>query len=244
MINTQSLDILNRLKLFGIAASLQDRLASAAHQGLANADFLALLLQDEQLYRENKRLKRLLANAKFKLQASIEEMDFLKPRGLTKQLILDLAAPHWIDAARNVLITGPTGVGKTFIACALGNAAARVGYPVLYFRAPRLFESLLQSRADGSHLKYLAKLAKARVLIIDDFLLVPLQDRERRDCLEIIEDRYGSAATVITSQCPPHDWHHNIGDPTIADAICDRLFHNASKIILKGDSFRKKQPAS
>lgn len=243
MLNNQTIDTLNRLKLFGMANSLAERLLNAQHHGLSHADFVALLVQDEQVYRENKRLKRLLANAKFKLQAAIEDIDFRHPRGISRQVILDLSTTLWIDAARNVILSGPTGVGKTFIACALGTAAARQGYPVLYFRAPRLFESLLQSRADGSHLKTLAKLAKAKLLIIDDFLLAPLNDRERRDFLEIIEDRYGSGATIIACQCPPQDWHVNIGDPTIADAICDRLFHNASKINLKGESFRKKLPA-
>lgn len=240
MLNNHTIDTLNRLKLFGMAASLEQRLSSSLHHGLSHGDFVALLVQDEQTFRENKRLKRLLANAKFKLQAAVEDIDFRRSRGLSKQLILDLATPHWIDAARNVILSGPTGVGKTFIACALGNSAARSGYPVLYFRAPRLFELLLQARADGSHLKTLAKIAKSKLLIIDDFLLAPLSDRERRDFLEIIEDRYSSGSTVITSQCPPQDWHVNIGNPTIADAICDRLLHNAAKINLEGDSFRKK----
>lgn len=244
MLNNKTIDILNRLKLFGMASSLAERLANAAHHGLSHSDFVALLVQDEQTYRENKRLKRFLANAKFKLQAAIEDIDFRHPRGLPKQTILELATPHWIDASRNVILSGPTGVGKSFIACALGSNAARSGYPVLYFRAPRLFELLFQARADGSHLKTFAKLAKAKLLIIDDFLLAPLNDRERRDFLEIIEDRYAAGSTVITSQCPPQDWHINIGDPTIADAICDRLLHNASKINLKGDSFRKKLAAS
>ena len=244
MLNNQTIDILNRLKLFGMASSLPERLANATHHGLSHADFVALLVGDEQTYRENRRLKRFLANAKFKLQAAIEDIDFKHQRGLSKQTILELATPHWINASRNVIFAGPTGVGKSFLACAIGNNAARAGFPVLYFRAPRHFELLLQARADGSHLKTFAKLAKAKLLIIDDFLLAPLNDRERRDFLEIIEDRYNCGSTIITSQCPPQDWHVNIGDPTIADAICDRLLHNASKINLKGDSYRKKLAAS
>lgn len=243
MLHNQTIDILNQLKLFGMAASLQERLASSIHHGLSNADFVGLLVQDEYAYRQNKRLQRLLLNAKFKLQASIEDIDFLHQRGLAKQRILDLAQPHWIDASRNVIISGPTGAGKTFIACALGYAAVRTGYPALYFRASRLFESLMQSRADGSYLKTFARLAKAKLLIVDDFLIAPLTDTERKNFLEIIEDRYGCGATIVASQCPPEDWHHNIGEPTIADAICDRLLHNASKIILSGESFRKKKAA-
>ena len=147
----------------------------------------------------------------------------------------------WLDAHRNVLITGPTGVGKSFLACALGNFAARAGYTVLYVRAPRLFESLQQSRGDGSHLKTLTRLARVQLLIIDDFLLTTPTDWERRDLLEIVEDRYQVGATVITSQCPIGDWHPNIGDPTLADALCDRLFHNAYRIELRGDSMRRDQ---
>ena len=145
---------------------------------------------------------------------------------------------------RLIAIVGPTGIGKSYIACALGNSAARAGYTVLYLRAPRLFETLQQSRGDGSHLKALTRLSRVQLLIIDDFLLTPLSDWERRDLLEVIEDRYQVGATVITSQCPINDWHPNIGDPTLADAICDRLLHNAYKVVLKGDSLRLKSTTS
>ncbi len=154
-------------------------------------------------------------------------------------VMLELSSTRWIDAHRSVLITGPAGIGKSYMACALGNFAARSGYTVLYLRWSRLSETLQQSRGDGSHLKTLARLAKAQVLIIDDFLLTPPIDWERRDLLEIVKDRYQAGATVITSQCPVGDWHPNIGDPTLADAICDRLIHNAYKIELRGDSMRK-----
>ena len=153
---------------------------------------------------------------------------------------MELTNPQWISAHRNVILSGPTGIGKSYIACALGNSAARAGHTVLYLRAPRLFETLQQSRGDGSHLKTLARLSRVQLLIIDDFLLTPLSDWERQDLLEVIEDRYQTGATIITSQCPLSDWHPNIGDPTLADAICDRLLHNAYKIELKGDSLRVK----
>ena len=166
-------------------------------------------------------------------------MDHRHPRGLNKQVLLELGNTNWIDAKRNVLLCGPTGVGKSYLACALGNFAARSGRTVLYIRAPRMFESLAQARGDGSHLKALGRLGKVQVLIIDDFLLTPLAESERKDFLEIVEDRYAEAATVITSQCPLKEWHQAIGDPTLADAICDRLMHNAFRIELKGESIRK-----
>jgi len=241
MLNEQTLTTLNQLKLFGMAGSFQERLTNSKHAELSHGEFTGLLVQDEKTYRENKRLKRLLKNARLKLQASLEDIDYKTSRGLNKQVLLELSSVQWIDAFRNVLLTGPTGVGKTYIACALGNFAARAGYTVLYFRAPRLFEILHQSRGDGSHLKQLAKLVKSQLLIIDDFLLSPLSDPERKDFLEIVEDRYGSGSTVIASQCPAKEWYQNIDDPTLADAICDRIFHNASKIDLRGDSYRKKQ---
>jgi DNA replication protein DnaC len=238
MFNQQTISILHSLKLFGLAKGLEDRLADPQQANLSHAEFVGLLVQDEQLYRDNLRLRRLLKNAKLRQEAALEDIDYGAARGLDRQMIMELANPRWISAHRNVLITGPTGIGKSYIACALGNAAARAGYTALYLRAPRLFETLQQSRGDGSHLKALARLSRMQLLIIDDFLLTPLADSERRDLLEVIEDRYQSGATVITSQCPIKDWHPNIGDPTLADAICDRLLHNAYKLALKGDSMR------
>lgn len=244
MLNQQTITTLNALKLFGMAQGLEERLNSAQQANLSHADFVGLLVQDEKTYRDNRRLKRLLRHAKLRQPAALEDIDYRHARGLSKQVMLELDNTRWIDAHRNVLITGPSGIGKSYIACALGNFAARAGYPVLYVRAPRLFETLQQSRGDGSHLKTLARLAKAQLLIIDDLLLTPLTDWERRDLLEILEDRYQSGATVITSQCPAGDWHPNIGDPTLADAICDRLLHNAYRIELKGESMRKKGAAT
>ncbi len=207
-------------------------------------EFVGLLVQDEKLYRDNLRLRRLLKKAKLRQEASMEDIDYGVPRGLNKQVMLELANPEWVPAYRNVLVSGPAGVGKSFIACALGNAAARAGYTVLYVRAPRLFETLQQSHGDGSHLKTLARLSRVQLLIIDDFLLTQLSDSERRDLLEIIEDRYQMGATIIASQCPINDWHPNIGDPTLADAVCDRLLHNAYKIEMRGDSMRTRRPAA
>ncbi len=232
---------LNAMKLFGMAQGLPQRLEDPKQADLSHAEFVGLLVTDEKTHRENQRLKRLLKNAKLKQQAALEDVDYQHQRGLHKQVVLELANPQWIASARNVLLTGPTGVGKSYIACALGNLAARAGRTVLYLRAARLFENLQQARGDGSHLRALARLAKAEVLIIDDFLITPLSDVERKDLLEIVEDRYGSGATVLTSQCPVKEWHAAIGDPTLADAICDRLVHNAYKIELRGESIRKRK---
>jgi len=242
MLNQQTMSILHSLKLFGFARSFEERLADPKQAALSHAEFIGLLVQDEKTYRDNLRLRRLLKKAKLRQEASIEDIDYRASRGLSQQVLLDLANPEWVAAHRNVLICGPTGIGKSFIACALGNAAARAGYTVLYLRAPRLFETLQQARGDGTHLKMLARLSRVQLLIIDDFLLTPLSDWERRDLLEIVEDRYQATATVVTSQCPLGEWHPNIGDPTLADAICDRLLHNAYKVEMKGDSMRVKAP--
>ena len=239
MFNQQTLSILNSLKLFGLAKGFEERLADPQQASLSHADFVGLLVQDEKTYRDNLRLKRLLKKAKLRQEAAMEDIDYGASRGLNQQVILDLANPQWVDAHRNVLISGPAGIGKSFISCALGNAAARAGYTVLYMRAPRLFETLQQSRGDGSHLKALARLSRVQLLVIDDFLLTPLTDWERRDFMEVVEDRYELGATIIASQCPIGDWHPNIGDPTMADAICDRLLHNSYRIELRGDSLRR-----
>ena len=244
MLNQQTMSILHSLKLFGLAKSFEERLADPKQASLSHAEFVGLLVEDEKTHRDNLRLRRLLKKAKLRQEAAMEDIDYGASRGLNRQVILELANTQWIAAYRNVILSGPTGIGKSYIACALGNSAARSGYTVLYLRAPRLFESLQQARGDGSHLKTLARLSRVQLLIIDDFLLTPLSDWERRDLLEVIEDRYQAGATIITSQCPLNDWHPAIGDPTLADAICDRLLHNAYKIELRGDSLRLRSTSS
>jgi DNA replication protein DnaC len=243
LLNQQTISILHSLKLFGLARGFEERLADPKQAELSHAEFVGLLVHDEKTYRDNLRLRRLLKKAKLRQASALEDIDYRVSRGLNQQAILELANPQWITAYRNVLLSGPAGIGKSYIACALGNSAARAGFTVLYTRAPRLFETLQQAHGDGSHLKTLTKLSRVQLLIIDDFLLTPLADKERRDLLEIIEDRYQAGATIIASQCPISDWHPNIGDPTLADAICDRLLHNAYKIQLQGDSMRVKSPA-
>ena len=239
MLNETTISTMNQLKLFGMAESFAQRLTSARQAELSHGEFVGLLIQDEKTRRDNARLARLLRGAKLKQAACIEDIDYRRSRGLDKKVLVELTTPQWIGAGRSVLFTGPAGVGKSWLACALGNMAAREGLTVLYIRAPIMFEILAASRADGSRLRQIERLGKAQLLIIDDLLLTPLTAQERGDFLEIVEERHGSAATVITSQCPIKNWHQNIGDPTLADAICDRLLHNAYKFELNCASIRK-----
>lgn len=241
MLHEQTIAMLTELRLTGMAKGFAERLGDPKHAELDHGDFVALLAQDEKTHRENQRLKRLLKNAKLKMQACLEDVDYRHPRGLEKTVVRELIAGRWIEAKRNVLLTGPTGIGKTYLTNALGHQAARAGHTTLYVRAPRLFESLNQSQGDGTHMRLLGRLAKVEVLIIDDLLLTPLAEQERKDLLEIVEDRHQAGSTVVASQCPVKQWHEAIADPTLADAILDRLMHNAYKIALKGPSMRGKE---
>src|SRR3970282_118548 len=192
MLNEQTLSTLNALKLFGMAKGFSERISHPKTAELTHEEFLGLIVQDEKTYRESLMLTRPLQNARHKPPAALEDNDYKHPRRLNKQTILELCSAQWITHHRNVLLTGPTGVGKSYIACALGNLAARLGLSVLYLRVPRLFETLLQAKGDGTHLKTLTRLAKVQLLILDDLFLSPLTDPERKDLLEIIEDRHRS----------------------------------------------------
>jgi DNA replication protein DnaC len=239
VLNEQTFEKLYALKLAGMAEALKRQMADPGMNDLSFEERFAMLADAEYLFRENKRMKRLLKNAKLKLSASLEDIDYKAPRGLDKSVMRSLATCGWIRKRQNVIIVGPTGTGKTFIACALAQRACREGMSAFYLRIPTLYHTLAMARADGSYGRVLSRLGRTTLLVLDDLGLAALTDHERRDLLEVIEDRHGSASTVITSQLPVEHWHEVIGDPTIADALLDRLVHNAHRISLKGESMRK-----
>jgi DNA replication protein DnaC len=241
MLNEQTYEKLYAMKLVGMAEALKDQMGRADMDGLAFEERFAMLVDAQHLFRENKRMKRLLENAKLKLSASMEDVDYRTSRDLDKSVFLKLGTCEWVRSHRNVIVVGPTGVGKTFLACALAHKACREGMSSFYIRTPKLYYMLAMARADGSYARVLSKLAKTSVLVIDDLGIAALTDTERQDLLEVIEDRHGSASTIVTSQLPVEHWHEVVGDPTIADAILDRLVHNAHKITLKGESMRRRK---
>jgi DNA replication protein DnaC len=244
MLHEQTHDKLIAMKLFGLAASLKERIERRDHQSLSKAEFVGLLIDDEWLYRENRKLTGRLKVAKFKEQtAALEAIDYSTPRGLRKDQILELGQNRWISAHHCVLITGPSGSGKSFLGQALGQHACRSGFTVQYLRLPTLLNHFVQARAQGIYERLLKRLAKLSVLVVDDFGLGSLTDREKQDLLEAIEERYGGGATVVTSQLPVADWHEYLGGGRLADAILDRLVHNAHRIELcSEESMRKPQP--
>jgi len=239
MLNEQTIEKLYNMKLNGMAEAFKEQLLQPDLSDLAFEDRFALLIDRQWTWKEDRRMKRLLSNAKLKINACIEDIDYRAPRGLDKSIVLRLAHCDWIRQAHNIIITGPTGVGKTYLACALANRACRMGFPAFYIRIPKLFQELAIARGDGTYPKIMKKLSKAKVLIIDDLGLAQMSAQERRDLLEVVEDRHQVACTIVAAQIPIQHWHENIRDPTIADAILDRLVHNAYKIILKGESMRK-----
>jgi DNA replication protein DnaC len=232
-------DRLVALGLNGMAKALDEQQRQPDIAVLAFEERLALLVDREATERENKRLVARLRFASLRQNAVVEDVDMRAPRGLDKPLFQKLVAGEWIDRHQNLLIIGPTGVGKSWIACALGHKACRDNRSVLYQRLPRLFEALTLARGDGRHARLLKTLARVELLILDDWGLAPMTAEQRRDLLEMMEDRHGRGSTVVTSQLPVEHWHEIIGDPTIADAILDRLVHNAHRLTLKGESLRK-----
>jgi DNA replication protein DnaC len=234
-----TLDKIEQLRLFGMAKAMREQLQNQKATALNFEERLGLLVDREMTERENRRLVTRLRTAKLRLSAAIEDIDFRQPRGLDKSLVLSLASNQWITEHHNLLIIGPTGVGKSYLACALSHKACRDGHGVLYQRLPRLLEELALSHHDGRYRKLMKLLLKADLLILDDFGLAPLSTEQQRDLLEIIEDRYDRRSTLVTSQLPVKHWHDILAEPTLADAILDRLVHNAYKIELKGESMRK-----
>jgi DNA replication protein DnaC len=241
MLSHTTRDRLAELKLYGMASALEEQLAMADIAELSFEERLGLLVERETTERASRQLTARLRKAKLREQAAIEDIDWRTRRGLDKGQILRLASCQWIADHRNVLVTGKAGVGKTFLACSLGHKACREGYSALYVRMPRLFAALALARGDGSYEKLLRSYARTDVLILDDWGLAPIGATERRDLLEILEDRYDRRSTLVASQLPVDTWYEVIGDPTLADAILDRLVHAAYRIPVEGDSMRAKR---
>lgn len=236
-----TLERLESLRLTGMARALKEQLEMEDINDMTFEERLGLLVDREAVERETRRLKTRLRKAKLRQNASIEDIDFKQPRGLDKSLIIRLADCQWIKNHENLIITGPTGVGKSYLACAFAQKACREGYTSVYLRISRLFENLSLAKGDGRYIKMLTGFAKTDLLVLDDYGLAKLNQEQRHDLLEILEDRHGLKSILITSQLPMKHWHEQIGDPTLADAILDRLVHNAHKIHLKGGSMRKKK---
>lgn len=241
MLKHPTLDKLHALKLTGMAAALADQSATPDITDLSFEERLGLLVDREITERDNRRMSSRLRRARLRHNAILEDLDYRNSRGLDKGLVQSLAGCQWVKEHLNVLITGPTGVGKTWLACALAHKACREGYTAQYVRLTRLLRELTIAKGDGQYSKLLTNLAKVDVLILDDWGLMKLNAENRRDLLEVLEDRHGRRSTIATSQLPIEEWHGVIGDATLADAILDRLVHNAYKINLRGESMRKQQ---
>jgi DNA replication protein DnaC len=239
MLTHSTLQTLCTLNLLGMAEALEQQLAQPDLQALSFEERLGLLIDREVTARENRRLTRLLHQAKLKVPACIEDIDYRHPRGLKRSQLAPLLTGEWLRAHHNMCITGATGTGKTWLACAWGNLACRLGCSARYLRLPRLFEQLHIAHADGSYLRLIKTWATIDLLILDDWGIAPPSATDCKDLLEIMDDRHGTRSTLITSQLPIEHWHTYLGSPTVADAILDRLLHTAHKIQLKGDSMRK-----
>jgi DNA replication protein DnaC len=237
---TQTMAQLRQLKLGGMATALQTQLEQVGtYEGLPFVERLTLLVEHECMTREQRRQERFIRQARFRLKASVAEIDYQHPRNIKQSQIAQLASSDWINRAQNLLITGPCGSGKTYLACALGHNACLLGYSVRYFRLSRLLLELTQAKADGTYYKKLKLLARIQMIAIDDWGLEPLKPAHRNDLMEIMDDRHGHTSTVVISQLPTDEWYASIGDNTLADAILDRLMHNSHRLPLKGPSMRK-----
>jgi DNA replication protein DnaC len=239
MLTNQTIEGLHALKLPGMAAGLAEQAESANHQALSFEERLGLLVDRELAERESRRLERYLKSAKLRTNAVVEDIDFRRQRGLDRPMVLGLAESSWVAKHHNLTVVGPTGVGKTFLACALANCAIRRGHNALYLRASRMLDQLAIARLDGRFQRLTASWARIDVLVIDDFLLRPLTPDQAADTLEVIEDRAGLRSTIITSQLPIAHWHEAMGEATVADAVLDRLLQNVHRIELDGESMRR-----
>lgn len=240
MLNEETIEKLVAMRLRGMAKAFREELERPNH-ALSFEERFGMAVDREWTLRQERSLQRRLKAAKLKQQASMEDIDYQTPRGLDRSLMRSFATCQWIRAGHNMIIIGPTGVGKSFIACALANKACREGYKAFYIRTPQLFQELAIARADGSYFKLLNKLSKVDLLVIDDWGFSRLTAEERKDFLEVIEERNLKGSTLIATQLPIAKWYEYVGDPTIADAIMDRLVHNAYKLDLKGTSMRKRR---
>lgn len=239
--NEQTLERMRQLRLYGMCRAYETMLETRQHQTLVPEVLINSLLQSEWEERQNKRMTRLIKTARFRYQATVEEAYFPEGRNLDKALFLQLADGSYIDRRENILITGPTGVGKSYIASALGHQACTQGYKVVYYNTQKLFAKLKISTAEGTYLKEISRIERSDLLLLDDFGLQPLDSQKRMELLEIIEDRHGRKSTIICSQLPVRQWYEIIDDSTIADAILDRLVHTAHRLELKGESLRIKK---
>lgn len=240
MLNEPTIEKLKALRLDGMCAAWLEQQSGASNSALAFDERFAMIVDAEWTHRDNKKTARSLKEAKLRFsQACIEAVDYPAKRELDKATVRQLASCRWVKEHQAILITGMTGTGKSFLACALAHQACRKGFRALYRRAPRLFDELRLARADGSYQRTLARLARVDVLVIDDFAIAPVSDVERGDLLEVLEDRQETRSTIITSQLDPKHWHDYLVDPTVADAICDRLLSRAHRLMLKGPSRRK-----
>lgn len=239
MLNHPTLDKLRAMKLDGMAQALADQFETRSADALGFEERLGLLVDVEMTHRDDKRYSRRLRNAKLRQQASLEDIDYKHPRGLDRSLMQSLSSCSWIKERRNLIVTGPTGVGKTYLACALAHGACRKDFTAYYAQTSRLLQELFIMKGDGRYLNMLTKLAKINLLVLDDWGLDTPPAEQRRILLELLDDRYDRGSTLIASQFPTSLWYENLGDPTLADAILDRVIHNAYRLELKGESLRK-----